>query len=530
MRRLVFVLLLIATLGVGHPPIRLLSSEGGGVVASYHGRDVTVQSNSTLGRFQPIGPFLEFHTVNANGSLVRHEVRLLRVTAWADADGDRSVDPGETVLADLRPATAQWDVPLFSYIPSGGRMAGVRFPLVMFTNNTQVDPLFLNSLRAEASMVDTDHTGTLTPPADPPIELAYGGMRDVGFDIVVDPWEGPDVTLLVTVDVLGGSSSSDGFILEREGGRAQLLHNDFSLRVAPAQANATIATAVRVPVTISEDLSRPSRAVLNLTMSLTRGASIRVPMIVRGTGVEQREEERSLIWFAILLGGAFLTGALHGLEPGHGKTLVVTYLVGTGARLADAVVLGLTATITHTVGVLALAVLALSASEYFLPEVITHALRLLSGTLVTIVGLWMFRRAWRGEPHHHHHGHEPGEHVHDDDHEHDHEHLPSGEGARRNFRELISLGMAGGIVPCPAALALLIVAVSRGRFAESITVLLAFSLGVSTTLVGIGVAAVAFTSVMQRVLGSSTPVWARRISLASSVVITCMGLVILYLA
>jgi len=411
-------------------------------------------------------------------------------------------------------------------------MAGVRFPLVMFTNNSQVAPLLLTTLRADVSMVDTDHTETLTPPADPPVELNYGGMRDVGFDIVMDPWEGPDATLLVTVDVIGGSSLSDGFILERGEEGAQLSHGDFSLLIAPAQANATTATAVRVPVRISEDLSRPSRAVLNLTVPLTRGASVRVPMIARGTGVGQREEERSFVWFAFLLGGAFLTGALHGLEPGHGKTLVVTYLVGTGARLTDAVVLGLTATVTHTVGVLTLAVLALSASEYFLPEVISHALSLLSGTLVTIVGLWMFRRAWRGETHHHHHGHEHGEHAHDDDHDHEHEHdhLPSDKGSRRNFRELISLGMAGGIVPCPAALALLIVAVSRGRFAEGITVLLAFSLGVSTTLIGIGVAAVAFTSVMQRVLGSSTPVWARRISLASSTVITCMGLVILYLA
>ncbi|MDP7078433.1 MAG: sulfite exporter TauE/SafE family protein [Candidatus Undinarchaeales archaeon] len=526
MRRLVLVLLLIAALAVGHPPIRLLSSEGGGAVASYHGRDVTVQSNSTLGRFRPVGPFMDFHAVNANGSLVRHEVRLLRVIAWADEDGDGSADPGETVLADLHPATAQWDVPFFSYIPSGGRIAGIRFPLVMFTNNTKVDPLLLASLRVEASMVDADHTETLMPPADPPIKLAYNGMRDVGFDIVVDPWEGPDATLLLTVDVLGGSSSPDGFTLERKDGAARLFHGDFILHIAPAQANATPATAVRVPVRISEDLSRPSRAVLNLTMPLNHGASIRIPLIAHGTGTEQREEERSFIWFALLLGGAFLTGALHGLEPGHGKTLVVTYLVGTGARLVDAVVLGLTATVTHTAGVLALAVLALSASEYFLPEVISYALSVLSGTLVTIVGLWMFRRAWRGKTHDHHHVHKHGERVHDND----HEHLSPGEGTRRNFRELVSLGMAGGIVPCPAALVLLIVAVSRGRFAEGIAVLLAFSLGVSTTLVGIGVAAVAFTSVMQRVLGSSTPVWAQRISLASATVITCMGLMILHLA
>lgn len=530
MRRFVLAILLIIALGVGHPPIRLLSSEGGGVIANYHGGSVTIQSNSTLGRFQPVGPFLEFHAVNANGSLDWHQVRLLRVTAWTDADGDGSADPGETVLADLRPATAQWDIPFFSYILSGGRMMGVRFPLVMFTNNTQVDPLLLTSLRAEASMVDTDHTETLTPPTDPPVELAYGGMRDVGLDIVVDPWEGPDATLLVTVDVLGGSSSSAVFILEREEGWARLLHGDFTLHIAPAQGNATTVTAIRIPVMISEDLSRPSQAVLNLTMPLSQGASIRVPLIARGTGTEQRKGERSIVWFAFLLGGAFLTGALHGLEPGHGKTLVVTYLVGTGARLADAMVLGLTVTVTHTIGVLALAVLALSASEYFLPEVISHALTVLSGTLVMIVGLWMLRRAWRGETHHHHHGHEHGEHVHDDDHDHDHEHLPSGEGTHRNIRELLSLGMAGGIVPCPAALALLIVAVSRGRLAEGITVLLAFSFGVSTTLVGIGVAAVAFTSVMQRILGSSTPMWARRISLASATVITSMGLVILYLA
>jgi ABC-type nickel/cobalt efflux system permease component RcnA len=200
-------------------------------------------------------------------------------------------------------------------------------------------------------------------------------------------------------------------------------------------------------------------------------------------------------------------GAVHALSPGHGKTVVGAYLVGSRGTPRHALFLGLTVTITHTAGVIALGVVILFASKTILPEQLYPWLSLASGLLVVGLGLTILRQRLLGLPafghHHHHHDHEHShDHVHDDDHAyahahglahthshdgHNHSHLPSGaDGDRVTWRNLLALGISGGLLPCPSALLALLGAVAVGRAGFGLMVVIAFSLGLAATLSGVG--------------------------------------------
>ena len=213
-------------------------------------------------------------------------------------------------------------------------------------------------------------------------------------------------------------------------------------------------------------------------------------------------------------------GALHALSPGHGKTVVGAYLVGSRGTPRHALFLGLTVTITHTAGVLALGLVILFASRTILPEQLYPWLSLASGLLVAGLGLIILRQRLLGLPafghhhgpdhthdHHQPHGHEHP-HDHDYDHDHDHEHahahahahglvhshgghphshLPPGTmGEAVTWRNLLALGISGGILPCPSALLALLGAVAVGRAGFGLLVVIAFSLGLAATLTGVG--------------------------------------------
>ena len=106
-------------------------------------------------------------------------------------------------------------------------------------------------------------------------------------------------------------------------------------------------------------------------------------------------------------------GALHALSPGHGKAMVAAYLVGTRGTARHAVALGGIVTVTHTIGVFALGVVALALSQYVLPEDIYPWLTLVSGLLVLAVGAGVLRSRLRhARDHHHGHGHGAHDHVH----------------------------------------------------------------------------------------------------------------------
>jgi nickel/cobalt exporter len=185
----------------------------------------------------------------------------------------------------------------------------------------------------------------------------------------------------------------------------------------------------------------------------------------------------------LLLGSAFVWGALHALSPGHGKTMVAGYLVGSRGRPRDAALLGLTVTITHTSAVFALGLVTLAASAYVLPEDLYPWLGIASGAIVIAIGLWAMwtrLRRWRAMRAEHEHGHH---HMH---HHHSHAHEPSG--APITTRSLIALGVSGGIVPCPSALVVLVAAISQHRLGLGLALILAFSIGLAATLTAVGLA------------------------------------------
>src|SRR5207244_6286446 len=125
---------------------------------------------------------------------------------------------------------------------------------------------------------------------------------------------------------------------------------------------------------------------------------------------------------------AFFWGAAHALSPGHGKSIVAAYLVGSKGTARHAAFLGLTVTITHTIGVFALGLVTLSLSEFIVPDDLYPWLNLVSALLIVAVGLSVLRwrvREWRGRrddhAHAHHDGHDHDGHSHGHHHHHDHD-------------------------------------------------------------------------------------------------------------
>jgi len=178
-------------------------------------------------------------------------------------------------------------------------------------------------------------------------------------------------------------------------------------------------------------------------------------------------------------------GALHALEPGHGKTLVAAYLVGSRGTARHAVLLGIVVTAAHTAGVYLLGVLTLYASRYIVPEHLYPWLGAISGLSVAGLGIFTFLKRWTGET---------GEHSHARGERHSHWFLSMSRPATPiepansavSLRELCMLGVTGGIVPCPAALVVLLSAFSLHRIGFGLFLITAFSLGLAAVLVAVG--------------------------------------------
>ncbi len=239
----------------------------------------------------------------------------------------------------------------------------------------------------------------------------------------------------------------------------------------------------------------------------------------------------------LFLLGAFLLslvlGSLHALTPGHGKTLVGAYLIGSNGRRRDAVFLGAIVTVTHTGSVVLLGLVTLLASHFILPSLVTPWLEGVSGLLVIGFGIslfinrrkdlsvWLANRRTNGDspalkktqgaslgptediPSSHTHDREQTiipHHTHPQDesapldqphHEHaGHTHLHNPPPERVIWKSLLALGVSGGLVPCPDAIAILLVAVAINRIPFGMLLISAFSIGLALVLIGIGLAMV----------------------------------------
>jgi ABC-type nickel/cobalt efflux system permease component RcnA len=181
--------------------------------------------------------------------------------------------------------------------------------------------------------------------------------------------------------------------------------------------------------------------------------------------------------FAIAVAAAL--GALHAATPGHGKTIMAAYLVGTRRSLRDAVTLGLTVAVAHTAGVLTLAVVVIGGATVFPAERVYPMLSAISAVVVVALGLGMLRRELSHRAAHRH--------------EHDHTHTASA-----GATSLVALGLAGGLVPSASALVLLLGALAAHRPELGVLLVAGFGLGMAATLVGAGVALVAAGRVLDR--------------------------------
>lgn len=222
---------------------------------------------------------------------------------------------------------------------------------------------------------------------------------------------------------------------------------------------------------------------------------------------------------------AFGLGALHALSPGHGKTIVAAYLVGSRSTARHAAFLGLMVTFTHTVSVFFLGFVTLFLSRYVLPEKIYPVLGAISGlSIVWIGGMLFYRRlrAARGHAAHDHRHDGAGALVHDHGDGHVHSHLP---GADVTMANLLALGASGGLVPCPSALVLLLSSVALGRIALGLTLLVAFSTGLAVVLMAIGMAALYARRLLPDSQKTARSVAFRYLPVASAALIACIGAV-----
>ncbi len=217
-------------------------------------------------------------------------------------------------------------------------------------------------------------------------------------------------------------------------------------------------------------------------------------------------------------------GAGHALTPGHGKTLMAAYLVGTKGTPLHAAGLGLSVTLSHTIGILVLAGLVVGAQGFLPPDVIVRSAPVIAAVSIVVIGGWMLfgegRRRWRlrvaagAHAAAHEHG-EAHEHAHDHDHDHDaaapgehshggvsHSHLPP-TGATITWRSLFVLGLAGGLIPSASALLILLGSIAAGRPAFGFVLVVAFGLGMALVMSGIGLGLVLARGRLDRVETSS---------------------------
>jgi nickel/cobalt exporter len=246
---------------------------------------------------------------------------------------------------------------------------------------------------------------------------------------------------------------------------------------------------------------------------------------------------------------SFWAGAVHAATPGHGKTIAAAYIVGARGKPIDAVILGIFVTLSHTSGIVLVGVLASLGSTWLHPQRIEADLALGMGLLVLGLGLWMLwsqrellalamgesgaASARHGQPHPHEHSGDSSDHNHAKDegagwHSHGwgapHSHrLDLVSDRRPKLAVLLALGIVGGLLPDPTALALLLAALSSGKVLFGLVTVLVFSFGFAATLVVVGVVA---AMVGQKVLVWLTSLWAVRLQIATTLLILGMGVVL----
>ena len=212
---------------------------------------------------------------------------------------------------------------------------------------------------------------------------------------------------------------------------------------------------------------------------------------------------------------ALALGAGHALTPGHGKTLMAAYLVGTRGTPLHAVGLGLSVSLSHTVGILVLAAVVVGAADVLPPDLVVRAAPVVAAVSILGIGAWMLLGEWRrrraartdlvahdhAHEHAHDHDHAPGHDDALDTHRHGgiaHSHAPAA-GSTITWRSLFVLGLAGGLIPSTSALLILLGAIAAGRPGFGFLLVVAFGLGMAAVMGGIGLVLVLARERLERV-------------------------------
>jgi nickel/cobalt exporter len=276
----------------------------------------------------------------------------------------------------------------------------------------------------------------------------------------------------------------------------------------------------------------------------------------------------------VYLATSFWIGAVHAATPGHGKTIAAAYIVGARGRPVDALILGIFVTLSHTSGIVLVGILASLGLPGVVPQRIEAWMAVITGVLVIAIGLWtlwtqreivlalqMPQAQGSGDtlqyrpvahahagalgPMHSNGGFEHAHaHAHDASHDHEHRHPHHAEergshshgwgfrhthdmtlvtGSRPSLWILLGLGVAGGLLPDPAALAILLNALAQGKVMLGLGTVVVFSVGFASTLVLVGVVA---AKVGQKVLDWLAGPWAMRLQVGTSLLIVLVGVVL----
>ncbi|HXI46608.1 MAG TPA: hypothetical protein VNH13_09920 [Candidatus Acidoferrales bacterium] len=248
----------------------------------------------------------------------------------------------------------------------------------------------------------------------------------------------------------------------------------------------------------------------------------------------------------ILLGSILAAAALgagHALTPGHGKTLMGAYLVGTRGTPIHAIGLGLSVTVSHTIGIVVLAGIVIAFRGVMPPELFNRLAPIASGLLVLGIGGWLLvtqlrarhkagREASAAAGQGHAFEHEHGMHRHGagaEPHSHGgrpHSHAPAA-GSRLTWRSLFLLGLAGGVIPSTNALIILLSTIATGRAVYGLVLVIAFGLGMAVVLGGVGLTLVLARDRIER-LPSRTVLrpLASYLPLAAGFVVFTLGVVL----
>ncbi len=249
---------------------------------------------------------------------------------------------------------------------------------------------------------------------------------------------------------------------------------------------------------------------------------------------------------------AILLGALHGLEPGHSKTMMAAFIVAVRGTVRQAVLLGLAATVSHTAIVWIVALGGVYLFQGLSPEGVEPYFQFVSGLLIVAVALWMLWRIHHEQSHdHHHHDHDhahDGHDHHDHGHDHDLEHaldLTDGgyqdaherqhaQDIRRRFAgrnvttgQIVVFGLTGGLIPCPGAITVLLLCLQLKRIVLGSVLVLGFSIGLALTMVLSGVIAALSVRYAQRTFGGFGTL-VRKAPYASGIVILGLGLYLVF--